>query len=81
MSAGVIVNEGLVEMSGRGVDWWTDFRRASHPSRFTEITPACVIGGTVRVECDSGQDAANLAEHMVENAGMPKRAVRVEVNS
>lgn len=74
----VEVNEGVIEATRQGVTWWTAFRtRFKSTDRIRETKPACIVGGTVEVACDSQADAQWLADHMVEHGGVPRTAVRV----
>ncbi|WP_328344915.1 hypothetical protein [Micromonospora sp. NBC_00421] len=75
----VEVNEGVVEASRQGVDWWIAFRvRFKGTGRIVDTKPACVIGGVCEVVCDSRADAEWLAASMVQDHGLPKTAVRVK---
>ncbi|MBM0257366.1 hypothetical protein [Micromonospora sp. 4G55] len=78
----VEVNEGKVEASRQGIDWWMLFRiRMDGTGRLHETTPPCVIGGVVEVACDSRDDADWLATHMVHHGGLPRTTVRVKESS
>ncbi len=75
MSA-VEVNEVKVVSRAEGRDWWIDFRRTQHPSRFT-VVRATLVGDVVRVACDGAEDARMLAAMLVDYVGLPKTAVKV----
>lgn len=76
----VEVNEGKVEASRQGVDWWLLFRaRFRGTGRIRATKAACIVGGLAEVACDSRDDADWLAQSMVQDHGMPKSAVRVKV--
>lgn len=72
----VEVNECRVLGTTVGAQWWSDFMLAHPASRFTIVT-STPGGAIVHVACHSRADAAWLAGHMVEHAGLPKSAVRV----
>ena len=80
MTAYVVeVNEGKVEASRQGIDWWILYRHhADQAGRIVETKPACIVGGVVEVACDDQADAAWLADSMVQQHGMPASAVRVK---
>lgn len=76
----VEVNEGVVEASQQGAEWWILFRlRHRHTDRIRETKPACVVGGVCEVACDGREDAEWLAGSMVADHGLPATAVRVKV--
>ncbi len=75
----VEVNEGVVEASRQGVDWWCAFvSRFRGTDRIRETIAPCIIGGTSEVSCDSRQDADELAAYMINQQGFPRSAVRVK---
>jgi hypothetical protein len=79
VTAYVVVNEGVVEASRQGVDWWMVFRlRFEGSDRIREVKPACVVGGVAEVACDDQEGADWLAAHMVEHGGLPRTAVKVK---
>ncbi|AYF29290.1 hypothetical protein CSH63_17825 [Micromonospora tulbaghiae] len=80
MTAYVVeVNEGVIEASRQGVDWWLVFRaRYATSGRLRETKPACIVGGLIEVACDDRDDADWLAAHMVDHGGLPRTAVRVK---
>lgn len=76
----VEVNEGVVEATRQGVDWWNLFRaRFAHTDRIRDTKQACIVGGLCEVACDSREDADWLASAMVAEHGLPRTAVRVKV--
>lgn len=76
----VEVDEGKVEASRQGVNWWLLFRaRFATSGRLRETKPACIVGGLVEVACDDRDGADWLAAHMVDFGGLPSTAVRVKV--
>lgn len=81
MTAYVVeVNEGKVEATCMGVDWWILYRhRADQAGRIVETKPACIIAGTVEITCDDQDHATWLADSMVQQHGMPKSAVKVKL--
>lgn len=75
----VEVNEGKVEASRQGIDFWLLYRQRFEASgKLIETVPACVIGGRVELGPYNRDDAEFMAEHMVTVGGMPKSAVRVK---
>lgn len=73
------VNEGPVEISRQGVEWWHARRQLLEASgKLVETTVPCIVGGKVEVGPYSREDADFMAEHMVTVGGMPKSAVRVK---
>lgn len=79
MSTHVIeVNEGVVEATRQGIDFWFAHRpRFVASGKLTETVAACVIGGRVELGPYQEDDARFMADHMIEH-GMPKSAVRVK---
>jgi hypothetical protein len=74
----VEVNEGVVEASRRGVEWWHLYRsRFNGTGRIVETKPGCIVGGLAEVACGSRDDAEWLAGHMVDR-GLPQSAVRIK---
>lgn len=80
MSAYVVeVNEGKVESTQRGIEWWTYFVAIYKDSgRMTGLDSGCIVGGLVQVACDSEDHAHWLAEHMVGFGELPQSAVKVK---
>jgi hypothetical protein len=75
----VEVNEGVVEASRQGVDWWHFFLiRHRGTDRIRETVASCIVGGKSEVACDDKDGADWLAAHMVEHGGLPRTAVRVK---
>lgn len=75
----VEVNEGVVEATTRGADWWYTFRsRFEDTGRIHETKRSCVIGGVVEVACDDEEHATSLADTMVEVGELPRGAVCVK---
>lgn len=75
----VEVNEGVVEATRQGIDFWQLHRqRFAASGRLRETVGACVIGGRVEVGPYDRETADFMAEHMVTSGGMPKTAVRVK---
>jgi hypothetical protein len=75
----VEVNEGTVEASRQGLDWWMHFRtRHNAIGRLRETRPALIVGGLVEVACEDEGHAGWLAGFMVEHGGLPRTAVRVK---
>lgn len=79
MSAWVVeVNEGIIEASRQGADFWALHRQRFVASgRLTETKAACIIGGLVEVGPYERDDADFAAGHMIAN-GVPKTAVRIK---
>lgn len=76
----VEVNEGTVEASQQGIEWWDMFtRRFSDTGRLVYTKQPCIVGGVVEVACASKDDATWLAAQMVDVHGLPRTAVRVKV--
>lgn len=73
----VLVNECRIFATHRAADWWTWFRYANPSGRF-EDRVVSLGGNLVAVACDDREHADWLAAHMVDFAGIPKSAVRVE---
>jgi hypothetical protein len=74
----VEVDEGKVEATRQGVDWWMVFRaRFEGSDRIRETKAACVVGGVAEVRCDDQEGADWLAAHMVAQ-GLPRTAVKVK---
>ncbi|TBL29078.1 hypothetical protein EYA84_25340 [Verrucosispora sp. SN26_14.1] len=72
------VNEGVVESSRQGADWWFARRQMFVASgRLREVKAACITGGVVRIGDYDEDDATFMADHMVAS-GMPQSAVRVK---
>jgi len=81
MSAAYVVevNEGVIEASRQGIEWWRTFRHIfGEEGRIVETKAACVVGGVVEVACDDQPHAEWLAAQMVERHGLPRTAVRVK---
>lgn len=79
MSYVVEVNEGVIEASRMGCDWWYARRPAFVASgKLREIVPPCLIAGRVEIGPYDEDDARFMAEHMVDTGGMPRTAVRVK---
>lgn len=79
MSHVVEVNEGIVEASGQGSDWWQLHRqRFAASGKLREVVPACVVGGPVELGPYPEDDARFMADHMVDVGGMPRTALRVK---
>ena len=80
MSSYVVeVNEGVVDITRRGSDWWDMFRiRFRDTDRIRDTKPGAVVGGLAEVTCDDREHADWLAAHMVEHGGLPRTAVRVK---
>lgn len=77
MNATVRVNEAALLATGLGVDWWLTFRqRMESTGRITDTTIS-IFGNICHVTCDSAEEARRLATSMVEDHGLPKRAVMV----
>ena len=75
----VEVNEGVVDASGQGTDWWHLFLlRHRGTDRIRETIAGCIVGGKSEVACDDKDSADWLAAHMVEHGGLPRTAVRVK---
>lgn len=77
MSA-VVVNECAVFATHRASDWWMWFRFANRSEQRFEDRIVSLGGNLVAVRCDDREHAEWLAAHMVEFAGIPKSAVKVE---
>lgn len=74
----VEVNEGVIEATRQGIDFWFLHRpRFVASGKLVETVAACVIGGKVELGPYDEEDAQFMAEHMIEN-GMPKTAVRIK---
>ena len=79
MSHVIEVNEGVLEASRMGVDWWYARRPAFVASgKLRETVPACLIAGRIEIGPYDEDDAQFMAEHMVDIGGMPRTAVRVK---
>lgn len=83
MSHVVEVNEGIVEASRQGADWWQLHRqRFAASGKLREVVTAgataCVVGGTVELGPYAEDDARFMADHMVGVGGMPRTALRVK---
>lgn len=75
----VEINEGVVEASRQGLDWWYASRQMFEASgTLRETKAACVIGGVVEIGPYEQDDADFMAGHMVESGGMPKGAIKVK---
>lgn len=75
----VEVNEGVVEASQMGCDWWYARRPAFVASgKLRDIKDDCLIAGTIALGPYGRDDADFMAAHMVEAGGLPKNAVRVK---
>lgn len=73
------VNEGTVEATGQGADWWQTHRpRLVASGKLRETVPAFVIGGRVELGPYEQDDAEFMAGHMVAAGGMPASAVKVK---
>lgn len=76
----VEVNEGVVDASRQGAEWWHLYRaRYARIGRIRETVPGCIVGGKSEVTCDDQEHADWLAKHMVDHGGLPRTAVRVKV--
>jgi hypothetical protein len=74
----VEVNEGVVEASRQGCDWWQLHRpRFVASGKLREMKAACIVGGVVELDCDDKETADFMAAHMIGH-GMPRNAVRVK---
>lgn len=59
-------------------NWWTAFRQTyDRVGRIADYDPV-LVGSRAEVACDSKDDAAWLAEHMVSHGGLHPKAVRVK---
>lgn len=75
----VEVNEGILEATRMGCDWWYARRPAFVASgKLRETVPPCLIAGRIEIGPYDEDDARFMAEHMVESGGLPKSAVRVK---
>jgi hypothetical protein len=75
---GVYVNEVSINATRQGIEWWTAFSaRFEGTGRMTCLTPS-IAGSAWHVACDNELDAGWLAWEMVEEHGIPKRAVKVK---
>lgn len=75
----VEVNEGVVDATRRGAEWWLLYRRRFNGTgRIRETKPGCIVGGLAEVACGNRSDADWLADHMVDVGGLPQSAVRVK---
>jgi len=75
----VEVNEGVVEASQMGCDWWYARRSAFVASgKLRDVKPAGLIGGVVALGPYDEDDAQFMAGHMVESGGLPRTAVCVK---
>jgi hypothetical protein len=73
------VNEGVVEATRQGVDWWCLHRqRLVASGKLRDVVPACIVGGIVALGPYDEDDARFMADHMVDAGGMPRTAVRVK---
>lgn len=73
------VNEGIVEISRQGSDFWHLHRqRFAAGGRLVETKPACIVGGLVELGPYEQDTAEFMADHMINSGGMPKSAVRVK---
>ena len=74
----VQVNEGAIEASQMGCDWWYIRRPAFVASgTLRDVKPAGLIAGVIEIGPYDRQDAEFMANHMVESGGIPRSAVRV----
>ena len=75
----VEVDEGKVEATRRGADWWLLHRQRFEASgKLREVVPACMVGGVVELGPYERDDAEFMAEHMVNVGGMPDSAVKAK---
>lgn len=75
----VEVNEGIVDATHQGSEWWYLHRQRFVASgRLTETVGACIIGGKVEIGPYDKDDAEFAADHMVTTGGVPQSAVRVK---
>lgn len=73
----VEVNEGVVEASRQGAQWWLLFTtRYQRTDRIRYTTQPCVVGGVAEVACGDRAEAEWLAGQMVDAHGLPRTAVR-----
>jgi hypothetical protein len=73
------VNEGAVETSQQGVDFWNLHRqRFAASGKLRETKAACIVGGIVELGPYDRDDAEFMASHMVESGGMPRTAIKVK---
>jgi len=71
---GVYVNEASIYATGQGVAWWLDFRSTEEfKNRLTRLTDAAV-----HVARDNEYASEFLASLLVEEGGIPQRAVKVK---
>ena len=78
MSYVVQVNEGVIEASRMGCDWWYARRPLIVASGLLrDVKAACLIAGVVEIGPYDREDAEFMATHMVESGGVPRSAVRV----
>jgi hypothetical protein len=79
VSYAVEVNEGVVEASQMGCDWWYARRPAFVASgKLYDVKPPGLIGGVVALGPYAEDDARFMADHMVTAGGMPRTAVNVK---
>lgn len=80
MSAYVVeINEGKIEVSRQGADFWHLHRQRFVASgQLAETTPACFVGGLAELGPWDRETADFMADHMITSGGMPKTAVRVK---
>lgn len=79
MSYVVEVNEGVLEATRMGCDWWYARRPAFVASgKLRETVPSCLIAGYIEIGPYGEDDAQFMAAHMVDIGGLPRTAVRVK---
>lgn len=73
------VNEGVIEASQMGCDWWYARRPAFVASgKLRDVKDAHLIAGTVALGPYDEDNARFMAAHMVETGGVPQSAVKVK---
>lgn len=78
MSHVIEVNEGVVEASQMGCDWWYARPAFVASGKLRDVKPPGLIGGVIALGPYDEDDARFMADHMVESGGMPRTAVRVK---
>lgn len=65
---GVVVNEGKINATGMGSNWWAEMStRMTHSGVLIELDMTAIIGGTQFMRCDNREDADFAAKHIGEH--------------
>jgi hypothetical protein len=72
----VEVNEVAVQATQMGAEWWLLYRQVHQRTGRITVLSSGFLGEQVSVACEDETHARQLVDHMTEQGGLPKSAVK-----